>query len=397
MKKHTPSFVRSSKRIYIFNKNNSFSLLPVSNSGSTGNGSTGNGSTGSNNWKQINYIGYSFNSSDQLNNYIELAHDNNITHINLEFIILGADYNGTINWSELVLSDTVLSWSNLTDDERKNIKNTLNQYNIKLMASFGGATSFEYNFSNTWKNESSKYYISDNGPFKTIEDSATALGNDLAVLAETYILDGIDLDIENFPLKSTYNGDYDDIYHYLGFISKAIKTYNNNLIVSHAPQPPFWNSENWPSLYLNTEKYYGNYINFYNWQYYNEGEYYNNEKSIFVDDTLNGNPGFGGAVLQIYKNADGIITCPLDKIIVGRATDAEINSIISWDDWTKIINSKSEYNSEYTSQQNTDLQEWYKVSGVMVWFYNINNNNEDNNIYQMKFFYDVYNYVYRDV
>ena len=348
-------------------------------------------------WKQVNYIGFWLVNKEAFIAYINKAVLNKVTHIILEFITLGGDQTTPVVWDRLTVCDTVLSWIEFSNADKNEILVLLRDNNIKLMFSFGGATSFYANgshlFDNIWKYPQSKYYVNDSANKQDMTDSAKKLAADLAKLINDNQIDGIDLDIENIPMLSQYNGVYTEVSDYLGMLSMYLKMYTSNETqVTHAPQPPYWNSPNWPSLYKDIESKYGLYIDFYNWQYYNQGAYYNDENSIFINDDYSGTPGFGGAVLQIYSDNpnDPItpysnITCPIDKILVGRAVDAPQS--LSWPEYTAmIINQKTQ--TGYTPEQNSLLHDWFKTAGVMVWFYNVQTNTSENNN-QLEFFNEV--------
>ncbi len=322
------------------------------------------------NWKQITFVGYYMNSQNMID-FIDIAKNNGITHILLEFITLGVNND----WSSgLKFVDTVSNWINdFTDTDRNNILNKLNESNITLGLSMGGATSFNGDFSSTWTNQISPYYI-DGTNITNIESSATKFGIDLANIAKNCGLSYIDLDIEHIPTVSTYQN-YDDISNYLGYLSKAIKENLNNGIVSHSPQSPYlypYINGNWRNLYYIIEQNFGNYIDWYNIQYYNQGTY-NQESQVFTNDNY-----YSASVyqLQIANNVQGLTPFPPKKIVVGGGTDSgsglcKNTSNITGPSWSTLTTWIE--NQKYTNN------EWFNNGGIMTWIYGINSTMGYNN------------------
>ena len=323
------------------------------------------------NWKQITFVGYYMNSQNMLD-FIDIAKNNGITHILLEFITLGVNND----WSSgLKLVDTVSNWINdFTDTDRNNILNKLKESNITLGLSMGGATSFNGDFSYTWTNQFSPYYI-DGTNITNIESSATKFGIDLANIAKNCGLSYIDLDIEHIPTVSTYEN-YDDISNYLGYLSKAIKENLNNGIVSHSPQSPYlypYINGNWRNLYYIIEQNFGNYIDWYNIQYYNQGTY-SQESQVFTNDNY-----YSASVyqLQIANNVQGLTPFPAKKIVVGAGTDSgsglcQNTSNTTGPSWNTLT-------TWIDNQKNTNNNEWFNNGGVMTWIYGINSTMGYNN------------------
>lgn len=99
---------------------------------------------------------------------------------------------------------------------------------------------------------------------------------------------------------------------YLASLSKSIKSLDSSLVVSHAPQYPYFG----PSYYdvytlVNTKA--GDAIDFYNLQYYNNGD------TSTYDLVFVANP-FEAAVQQLL--------IPVQKIVVGKSMDLSV--LTSW-------------------------------------------------------------------
>lgn len=323
------------------------------------------------NWKQITFIGYYMNPQN-MTDFITIAKDNDITHILLEFITLGVNNN----WSNgLQFADTVANWINdFNDSDRNSILSNLQDANIKLGLSMGGASCFNGDFSFTWTNDQSPYYI-DGTNIKNIEDSATKLGLDLANIAKNCGLSYIDLDIEHIPTVATYQN-YDDISNYLGYISKSIKENLTDAIVSHSPQSPYlypYTNGNWKTLYYSIEKDFGNYIDWYNIQYYNQGTY-STESQVFTNDDF-----YNASVqqLQVANNVQDLTPIPSNKIVVGGGTDS--GSGLCKNSSNSTGPSWSTLKTWINNQQNNENNEWYNNGGIMTWIYGINSDMGYNN------------------
>ena len=153
------------------------------------------------------------------------------------------------------------------------------------MMSFGGATSFPSSFTDVWLNPISKYYI--NGTTITsIQQSAQSLANDLVAILNANLIQALDIDVEHIPPYNPAN--YNDIVNYLGYMSQYVKQSTAALqitTVSHSPQTPYLYPafSYWCPYYYSIDSAFGNYIDFYNVQYYNNG-LYNDLQNIFINN-----------------------------------------------------------------------------------------------------------------
>jgi len=294
---------------------------------------------------------------------------------------------------------------------------------FKLLISFGGAPSFggsnNGGLSNVYTTTTSNFYcgnypttlygdvatfvqktgLSSSAAYTTLTsinaaqlvNSAYTLGYNIYTYYLTNVnsvypnFDGIDFDLENFPendLQATLNN-----VLYTGVLSMTIKYLSSNsMLVSHAPQPGYFSQLNnnvssnpplWvPSIYGtyssdvsfflciygNIELYFGDYIDWYNIQYYDQGVDFTNTSSyelfnvvqFFVLDYANiGEVGFNASMLQLsqgtstggysssqttnttissagylgYDNsfgdsycAAGVVNIPLSKLVLGSAS-----------------------------------------------------------------------------
>ena len=169
---------------------------------------------------------------------------------------------------------------------------------------------------------------------------------------------------------------YDDISNYLGFMSKSIKDNLPNGLVSHSPQTPYlypYSNGNWKTLYYTIEQEFGQYIDWYNIQYYNQGTY-SEESQVFTNDVA-----FNASVQQLLvaDNVSGLTPIPVRKIVVGGGTDSgsglcknsSNSSGPSWSTLTTWVN----------NQKDNENSEWYNNGGVMTWVYGITSDMGYNN------------------
>lgn len=170
------------------------------------------------------------------------------------------------------------------------------------------------------------------------------LASDLVALCRKGGFHGIDIDAEHLIGKYykgycpsgevTQDTDPEKNSDYLASLSKSIKSLDSSLVVSHAPQYPYFG----PSYYdvytlVNTKA--GDAIDFYNLQYYNNGD------TSTYDLVFVANP-FEAAVQQLL--------IPVQKIVVGKSMDLSV--LTSW-----VTQAASD----------SSLMDWRNKRGVMVW------------------------------
>lgn len=125
-----------------------------------------------------------------------------------------------------------------------------------------------------------------------------------------------------------------------------------NHLITHAPQAPYFKQEHYKNgAYITVHKAVGNTIDFYNVQFYNQGDTkYNTYETLFVQS---GSVFSGTAVNQITKR--GI---PSKKIVIGKPVtqaDAANTGLVNHDELGKWIGQAYQQNK------------WY--AGVMYWQY----------------------------
>jgi chitinase len=195
-------------------------------------------------------------------------------------------------------ADAVYAWTNTaTDDQRNATLNYIHSKGAILMMSAGGATESPYN------NISGQDYGTQTGEF-----------------AVKYLFDGVDYDLENFGPGLTYgNLSSQDIINWLSDCTSACKSIlGSHKFISHAPQAPYigpiGSSNTWAGPlggYASVNDKVGSMIDFYNIQFYNQGEScYTTYNSLFVNSC----PSFPEtSISQIFNSG-----FPLNKLIVGK-------------------------------------------------------------------------------
>jgi hypothetical protein len=324
---------------------------------------------------------------------ITTASNNNVTHIIFQFITIGDGYEN--GWSGLTTSDSLDNWLSFTTIQQQELHNHATTLNIKILLSFGGGINFAYNgsswFYNLWLVPESKYYLEKWN--NNLENSANALATDINSLVNGKYIDGIDLDIEWIPTYEEYMTasfpqgfiqQWSDIYNYLGILSNKMK--DQNYIVSHAPQTPYFYKDateyykGYYGIYYFLEYYYGTSIDFYNIQYYNNAKY-DTEASLFTNDidwSVSVSELIAGYNPNGGEGVNTTITIPIQKIVVGKACDPTNsfpgNVESNWIELTGWINN-----------QEISLPEWYSKGGVMVWVYS-HDDQYNSNSYILKYF-----------
>jgi chitinase len=138
-------------------------------------------------------------------------------------------------------------------------------------------------------------------------DGAT-YGQKLADFVKQYQLDGADLDIED----AAYQTNPSEAIQWTVDATKTLrKVLGQNAVITHAPQAPYFSPDFGNAPYLEIDKQVGSMIDFYNIQFYNQGNSsYDTYNDLFV--TSNGWCS-GSSVGEIH--AAGV---PLSRIVVGK-------------------------------------------------------------------------------
>ncbi len=168
---------------------------------------------------------------------------------------------------------------------QKNLKARYNEKGIKIMISAFGATEFP----------------------TTIGVDAVTCATDLATFVSQNNLDGVDLDWEDNDAMENSTGQA-----WLVAFTKKLRQKLPNHIISHAPQAPYFCSEHYKKgAYITVDKSVGHLIDFYNIQFYNQGDTtYDTYEKLFIKST-----GFFNKTSVKEINDRGV---PLEKLVIGK-------------------------------------------------------------------------------
>ncbi len=329
-------------------------------------------------WKQVMYFGFSM-TYEQMNDMIDKAYQNKVTHIIIPFIELNINNDGT-NDSLYIRNDLPLyNWiENFTREQRNSINDKLNSYNMILLCSFGGS----FTFNKTVKGEyvGTQYVL--NSP--NYQDPYVLAENIVDLLYRNNIYN-IDYDIEHIPDYDDYNSNFEYLVYYFGLLHKHTRKifmdkYKIKPLITGARQTPYfskrsnYNSYSWNNIYSKIDKYYGMYIDFYNVQFYNQLYYpYTEYSTIFEHDYL-----FNASVVELSK------IIPLHKIVVGKIIAEQVDYIplgfmgyvVLYDE--NIKNTMANFVEKTKKSHSKILNKWFKHSGIMVWLYKFTDSIDSN-------------------
>lgn len=294
-------------------------------------------SSGVNKQRRVVYLGYWLSDSGVPRIVSDLKNAN-VTHALLTFI-LQPD-----NKKPLTISGTMIeAFKSLTPANQT----LLTSSSFKLGVSVGGALQIPVPYSLTFCNPDCYYY---NNPKKYAQDIFNFVkGSGL----ETYF----DLDIEGV------NDKFEETSVFLGEVCKELKRLNPRCDISHAPQPPyFWSS--FGNVYDSIYKNYKQYFDFFNIQYYNNN-LCNNFDQIFIKSYPNAAPQT--SILELINRGYDPSYLVTGKTVQGESDIS--NGYVPLTEMTNIV--KTAFNTPI-------LSGWCKTGGLMIWFYNTQNQSENN-------------------
>jgi len=212
---------------------------------------------------------------------------------------VGAGYNVIILAFYLSASgptDYAQAWAGLATNVKQSTMAQVHGKGAVAIVSLGGSTDSPYS------------------------QNANALGVKVGQWAKDQFLDGVDFDLENFAPGFTVGGmsNAATINWLCDVTTGAASGFGSGAVITHAPQAPYFgpvgNSATWVGTsggYTAVHQRVGNYITFYNVQFYNQGA------SCYVDY-----PGlFQKSCSNFPLTSVGEIAAagiPLNKIVVGK-------------------------------------------------------------------------------
>jgi hypothetical protein len=280
-----------------------------------------------NNQRRVIYLGY-WLSNDKIPALVAKWKEANITHLILTFI---TQIDVTKPLSEAY--SMTLAYKDLTPANRQLLKD-----NFILGVSYGGAGAMPAPYSLTF------------GPGAYYQNQPALLASDLVTLAGD-INAYYDLDIEHI------DDQFDACADFLGQVSQALKQLRPMCQVSHAPQSPYF-TPYFGNVYMKIYNDYQQYIDFFNIQYYNNGVC-NTYSQLFI------NAVSGEVAVQQLMNRgmNG------SKIVVGKPVNQNEGNAGGYIPLVPDLE-----NIMATAFQNNNLTSWSQNGGVMIWYYNTQNN-----------------------
>lgn len=211
------------------------------------------------------------------------------------------------------------------DEVQKKLKKLYNDKGIKILISAFGATEF---------------------PTSAGIDPIDC-ANKLGGFVNANNLDGVDIDWEDNAAMEAGKGEA-----WLISFTRRLRELLPNHIITHAPQAPYFKQEYYPGgAYVTVHQQVGNLIDFYNVQFYNQGNtQYDTYNGLFLSS---GSVFSGTSVKEIIQR--GI---PANKIVVGKPVTPGDASNTGW------VSSNDLGQWTTTAYQTMN---WY--AGVMFWQY----------------------------
>ncbi|VDC07602.1 unnamed protein product [Peniophora sp. CBMAI 1063] len=191
-------------------------------------------------------------------------------------------------WLYSGLADQAETWKELTADQRATIKSEYAAAGIKLMISAFGSTET---------------------PTSSGVD-AVAAADALAQWCKDYDLDGVDVDYEDF---TAFNGGTTAAVDWLIAFTKELRAQlpSGDYIITHAPVAPWFEKGYSGGGYLAIHEAVGDLIDWYNVQFYNQGQ----DEYTTCTNLLTTSGGIhpGSSLFEIAANG-----VPLDKLVIGK-------------------------------------------------------------------------------
>lgn len=205
-------------------------------------------------------------------------------------------------WTTGGAQDKAAAWANLPDDQRATLKQQYKAAGIKLMVSLFG----------------------DRDLVTTNNKDAVAVANSVADWVQKYDIDGVDVDYEDFGAMDARNGKAEQ---WVIDLTKQLRQRlpQGQYAISHAPVAP-WFARGPNAGYLKVHNEVGNLIDWYNVQFYNQGQGAYESCDTLLNKASNVP---NTSVFELHG-----LGIPLEKIVIGKpgqASDAPYHGYMSPD------------------------------------------------------------------
>ena len=174
-----------------------------------------------------------------------------------------------------------------------------------------------------------------------------------------------DLDIEGI------NDKFDECSDFIGNVCKELKNLNPSCEISHAPQPGYFCPQ-FGNVYNLIYKNYNQYFDWFNIQYYNNGPSQTFEQ-IFIKSYENVAPNT--SVLELINSG-----MKASYLLVGKTIRGESNPDNGYVDLTEMSNIVKQ------AFQTESLKEWSNTGGEMLWYFNVEVQNVEQNKQVLNYF-----------
>ncbi len=266
--------------------------------------------------------------------------------------------------------DSIEKWFNLTPEQRVSVKNTLSQKRppVKLIMSVAAGTENKYIY----------YFVKDD-PEKTGGVDPIVYANAVVDQAHDLLFDGIDFDFENFdsglisptppnkpPLTPQETLNWLVECHKQTRLRISEKTSTTLTLISHAPQAPYFDGSftgidgGYTTLEKLTQSVTGGGIDFYNVQYYNQGETaYITYNDLFIQSKNITNTSVSQVIDTFVTKNNMTSRNAFNKIVMGKPlTRADAGS-----GYVAPIDLRSFY-TQYAPYQNIMAFKWNQTSAT---------------------------------
>ena len=292
--------------------------------------------------KRVAYLGYNLvdnNIQQIVNDLVEMK----VTHVLLAFVYQSS-------YKEALKSDIIDNFKALSSTSKSLL--TTNP-NFKIGTSIGGGANLGtiypniVNFQNIYSKSDAYYNKGTN--LASADSYATDYYN---LVSRTGLETYFDLDFEWIS-----NDNIDDCVTFIGEVCKKLKVLSPGCTISHAPQPPYF-TEAYGNVYNEIYAQYKDSFDWFNIQYYNNGQSQTFKEIFITSDTT---AGLKTSVLELMNNDYKI--CP-SYIVVGKTIEGEsdlLNGYVELD--TAMIDILT---LAYTDSR---LLAWKTSGGIMAWVY----------------------------